>query len=99
MSTQRFFASWCARPEWQRMKPFDQFAAMIDRNLDGIIGYCVSKNKIARSFVRRPNKTIRDVHRDLERATPCTLAVDGETHFSWELLGQRTPARVPRVQP
>jgi hypothetical protein len=64
MSTQKFFASGCARPEWQRMKPFDQFAAMIDRNLDGITIYCVRTNNIARRFDRRSNKTIRDVHRD-----------------------------------
>ena len=36
----RFFENWRASLKWQRLKPFEKFAAMIDRHWDGIAAYC-----------------------------------------------------------
>jgi transposase len=36
----RFFENWKAALKWQRLKPYEKFAAMIDRHWDGIAAYC-----------------------------------------------------------
>ena len=36
----RFFENWRASLKWQRLKPYEMFAAMIDRHWDGIAAYC-----------------------------------------------------------
>src|SRR3954468_10809337 len=41
----RFFENWRASLKWQRLKPYEKFAAMIDRHWDGIAAYCRLENK------------------------------------------------------
>jgi hypothetical protein len=36
----RFFENWRAAVKWQRLRPHERFAAMIDRHWDGIAAYC-----------------------------------------------------------
>ncbi|EQD55381.1 transposase, IS204/IS1001/IS1096/IS1165 family protein, partial [mine drainage metagenome] len=36
----RFFEQWRQSLRWQRLKPFEKFAAMIERHWDGIAAYC-----------------------------------------------------------
>jgi len=36
----RFFENWRAALKWQRLKPYEKFAEMIDRHWDGIAAYC-----------------------------------------------------------
>ena len=36
----RFFENWRASLKWQRLKPYEKFAEMIDRHWDGIAAYC-----------------------------------------------------------
>ncbi len=36
----RFFENWRASLKWQRLTPYEKFAAMIDRHWDGIAAYC-----------------------------------------------------------
>ncbi len=41
----RFFENWRASLKWQRLKPYEKFAEMIDRHWDGIAAYCKPENK------------------------------------------------------
>jgi transposase len=43
----RFFENWKAALRWQRLKPYQQFAKMIDRHWDGIAAYCRPDNKVS----------------------------------------------------
>jgi transposase len=36
----KFFENWRAQLKWQRLKPYEQFANMIDRHWDGLAAYC-----------------------------------------------------------
>jgi transposase len=59
----KFFENWRAQLKWQRLKPFEQFAAMIDRHWDGIAAYCRPENKVALGFVEGLNNKIRVIQR------------------------------------
>lgn len=55
----RFFENWKEQLKWQRLKPFEKFAAMIERHWDGIAAYCEPNNKVALGFVEGLNNKIR----------------------------------------
>ena len=55
----RFFDNWKAQLRWQRLKPYEKFAEMIERHWDGIAAYCRPENKIALGFVEGLNNKIR----------------------------------------
>ena len=55
----RFFEHWRASLKWQRLEPYEKFAAMIDRHWDGLAAYCHPENKVARGFVEGLNNKIR----------------------------------------
>jgi transposase len=55
----RFFDNWRASLKWQRLKPFERFADMIDRHWDGIAAYCKPENKVSLGFVEGLNNKIR----------------------------------------
>ena len=59
----RFFDQWCAALKWQRLEPYQKFAAMIDRHWDGIAAYCHPENKVALGFVEGLNNKIRVLQR------------------------------------
>lgn len=59
----RFFEQWKAQLKWQRLKPFERFARMIDTHWDGIAAYCVAENKVALGFVEGLNNKIRVIQR------------------------------------
>jgi transposase len=59
----RFFENWRASLKWQRLKPFERFAAMIERHWDGIAAYCQAENKVALGFVEGLNNKIRVIQR------------------------------------
>ena len=59
----RFFENWRASLKWQRLKPFERFAQMIERHWDGIAAYCRPENKVALGFVEGLNNKIRVVQR------------------------------------
>ena len=48
---------------WQRLKPYEKFADMIERHWDGIAAYCRPENKIALGFVEGLNNKIRVLQR------------------------------------
>src|ERR1700758_4288110 len=47
----RFFDNWRASLKWQRLKPYEDFAAMIERHWEGIAAYCRPENKVSLGFV------------------------------------------------
>jgi len=59
----RFFDNWRASLKWQRLKPFEKFAVMIDRHWDGIAAYCRPENKVSLGFVEGLNNKIRVIQR------------------------------------
>jgi transposase len=59
----RFFENWCASLKWQRLKPYEKFAEMIDRHWDGIAAYCKPENKVSLGFVEGLNNKIRVIQR------------------------------------
>jgi transposase len=59
----RFFENWRASLKWQRLKPFEKFAEMIDRHWDGIAAYCIPENKVSLGFVEGLNNKIRVIQR------------------------------------
>jgi transposase len=59
----RFFDNWRASLKWQRLKPYEKFAAMIDRHWDGIAAYCQPENKVSLGFVEGLNNKIRVIQR------------------------------------
>src|SRR6266702_377631 len=61
----RFFENWRASLKWQRLEPYQKFAAMIDRHWDGIAAYC------------RPQRRARTRHRSTDRVRGAAdIAVD-----------------------
>jgi transposase len=59
----RFFDNWRASLKWQRLKPYEDFADMIERHWDGIAAYCKPENKVALGFVEGLNNKIRVIQR------------------------------------
>src|SRR4249920_35111 len=49
--------------KWQRLKPYEKFAVMIDRHWDGIAAYCRLENKVSLGFVEGLNNKIRVIQR------------------------------------
>jgi transposase len=59
----KFVERWRAALRWQRLKPFEQFAALIERHWDGIAAYCQPENNVALGFVEGLNNKIRVIQR------------------------------------
>ena len=59
----KFFESWKSQLRWQRLKPFEKFAAMIERHWDGIISYCHPDHKVSLGFMEGLNNKIRVIQR------------------------------------
>jgi transposase len=58
-----FFENWKKQLKWQRLKPFEEFAAMIERHWDGIVSYCHPDNKVSLGFMEGLNNKIRLIQR------------------------------------
>ena len=59
----KFFENWRAQLKWQRLGPYEKFAAMIERHWDGIAAYCRPENKVSLGFVEGLNNKIRVIQR------------------------------------
>jgi len=59
----KFFENWKASLKWQRLKPYEKFAKMIERHWDGIAAFCKPENKVALGFVEGLNNKIRVIQR------------------------------------
>jgi transposase len=58
-----FFENWKTQLKWQRLKPFEKFAAMIERHWDGLVSYCHPDNKVSLGFMEGLNNKIRVIQR------------------------------------
>ena len=59
----KFFDNWRASLKWQRLKPYEKFAAMIERHWDGLAAYCKPENKVSLGFGEGLNNKIRVMQR------------------------------------
>lgn len=59
----KFFENWKAQLRWQRLQPFEKFAAMIERHWDGIVSYCHPDRKVSLGFMEGLNNKIRVIQR------------------------------------
>lgn len=59
----RFFENWKASLKWQRLKPYEEFAEMIERHWDGIAAYAKAEHKVSLGFVEGLNNKIRVIQR------------------------------------
>jgi transposase len=59
----RFFERWKSALRWQRLKPYEKFARMVEAHWDGIASYCHEENKVPLGFVEGINNKIRVIQR------------------------------------
>src|SRR4051794_29328617 len=59
----RFFERWKSALRWQRLKPYEKFARMVEEHWDGIASYCQEANKVPLGFVEGINNKIRVIQR------------------------------------
>ena len=58
-----FFDRWKDSLKWQRLKPYQKFAQMIENHWDGIASYCHPDNKVSLGLVEGLNNKIRVIQR------------------------------------
>jgi transposase len=59
----RFLERWKSALRWQRLKPYETFARMVEEHWDGIASYCQEENKVPLGFVEGINNKIRVIQR------------------------------------
>lgn len=59
----KFFENWKAQLRWRRLKPFEEFAALIERHWVGIASYRHPENKVSLGFMEGLNNKIRVIQR------------------------------------
>jgi transposase len=59
----RFFDNWKNSLKWQRLKPYEEFAELIERHWEGIAAYSKPENKVPLGFVEGMNNKIRVIQR------------------------------------
>ena len=58
-----FFDDWRDALKWQRLRPFEDFARLVEDHWDGIVSYCQPDNKVALGFVEGLNNKIRTIQK------------------------------------
>jgi transposase len=59
----KFFDNWRSSLKWQRLRPFEEFAEMIESHWDGIAAFIQSEEKVSLGFVEGFNNKIRVIQR------------------------------------
>lgn len=59
----KFFEKWKESLKWQRLKPYESFARLIETHWDGIASYCKPENKVPLGYVEGINNKIRVIQR------------------------------------
>lgn len=59
----KFFENWRASLKWQRLRPYEEFAEMIERHWEGIAVFIQSEEKVSLGFVEGLNNKIRVIQR------------------------------------
>ena len=81
----RFFENWAQSLKWQRLKPYERFAGMIERHWHGIAAYCKPGNKVSLGFVER-------VQRQDPRPPACACGLRDEEYLRLMVLTCTLPA-------
>lgn len=59
----KFFDNWRASLKWQRLKPYEKFAEMIESHWDGIAAFILLEDKVSLGFVEGLNNKVRVIQR------------------------------------
>ena len=59
----KFFDNWKAALRWQRLKPYEAFAQLIERHWEGIATFVQAEQKVSLGFVEGLNNKIRVIQR------------------------------------
>ena len=59
----KFFENWKASLKWQRLRPYEEFAKLIERHWDGIAAFIRLEEKVSLGFVEGLNNKIRVIQR------------------------------------
>jgi len=59
----KFFDNWRSSLKWQRLRPFEEFAEMIESHWGGIAAFIQSEEKVSLGFVEGLNNKIRVIQR------------------------------------
>ncbi len=59
----KFFENWKASLKWQRLRPYEEFAELIERHWDGIAAFIRLEEKVSLGFVEGLNNKIRVIQR------------------------------------
>lgn len=59
----KFFDNWQSSLKWQRLRPYEEFAKMIESHWDGITAFIQSEEKVSLGFVEGLNNKIRVIQR------------------------------------
>jgi transposase len=59
----KFFENWRGALKWQRLKPYEEFARMIESHWEGIAAFCRLENKVSLGFVEGLNNKVRVIQR------------------------------------
>jgi transposase len=59
----KFFDNWRSSLKWQRLRPYEEFAQMIESHWDGIAAFMQSEEKVSLGFVEGLNNKIRVIQR------------------------------------
>lgn len=62
-SARKFFENWKTQLRWQKLKPYEKFAKLIEKHWDGIVSYCHPDNKVSLGFMEGLNNKIRVIQR------------------------------------
>jgi transposase len=59
----KFFENWKASLKWQRLRPYEEFAELIERHWEGIAVFIQLEDKVSLGFVEGLNNKIRVIQR------------------------------------
>lgn len=59
----KFFENWRASLKWQRLRPYEEFAEMIESHWSGIVAFIQLEDKVSLGFVEGLNNKIRVIQR------------------------------------
>jgi transposase len=57
----KFFAHWVEQLKWSRLEPYQKFARMVERHLEGILGYC--DKRVSLGYIEGSNLKARNIIR------------------------------------
>jgi len=59
----KFFDNWKNSLKWQKLRPYEKFAELVERHWDGIAAYSKPENKVSLGFVEGLNNKIRVIQK------------------------------------